>query len=47
MLVTLATAEVLRHVPETIEPHHLIIDLASKSWYDPAEEQWVPFLREK
>jgi hypothetical protein len=42
-----SNSEVLRHVPETIEPHHLIIDLASKAWYDPAEEQWVPFLREK
>jgi hypothetical protein len=42
-----SNSEVLRHVPEKIEPHHLIIDLASKSWYDPAEEQWVPFLREK
>jgi hypothetical protein len=42
-----SNSEVLRHVPDKIEPHHLIIDLASKSWYDPAEEQWVPFLKEK
>jgi hypothetical protein len=40
-------SEVLRHVPEKIEPHHLIIDLASKSWLDAAENEWIPFLKEK
>jgi hypothetical protein len=42
-----SNSEVLRHVPENIEPHHLVIDLTQKSWYDPAEDQWVPFLKEK
>ncbi len=40
-------SEVLRHVPAKLEPHHLLIDLTQKSWYDPAEDQWVPFLKEK
>jgi hypothetical protein len=42
-----SNSEVLRHVPENIEPHHLIIDLASKSWLDAAENEWIPFLKEK
>ncbi len=43
----IANSEVLRHIPEKLEPHHLIIDLAQKSWLDAAENEWIQFLKEK
>lgn len=40
----IANSEVFREMPKEILEHHLLIDLAGKSWFDPAEDEWLRFL---
>lgn len=42
-----SNSEVLTQVPSNIEPHHLLIDLVGKRWYDPACEEYINFLKGK
>jgi hypothetical protein len=41
-----SNSEVLRKMPDEVEEHQLLIDLSDKSWFDPAEESWLKFLKE-
>lgn len=40
-----SNSEVVTRVPDEVESHQLIIDLQGKSWFDPAENEWMQFLR--
>jgi hypothetical protein len=42
-----SNSEVLRNMPEEVQEHQLLIDLSDKSWFDPAENQWIKFLKEQ
>ena len=42
-----SNSEVLRAMPEEVQEHQLLIDLSDKSWFDPAEESWMKFLKEQ
>jgi hypothetical protein len=42
-----SNSEVLRAMPEEVQEHQLLIDLSDKSWFDPAEENWMKFLKEQ
>jgi len=42
-----SNSEVLRTMPEEVQEHQLLIDLSDKSWFDPAEENWMKFLKEQ
>lgn len=39
-----ANSEVLTKVPDKLEPHHLLIDLQGKRWFDPANEEYIKFI---
>lgn len=41
-----SNSEVLRNMPEEVQEHQLLIDLGDKSWFDPAENEWLRFLKE-
>jgi hypothetical protein len=41
-----SNSEVLRNMPEEVQEHQLLIDLSDKSWFDPAENDWLRFLKE-
>jgi phosphoribosylformylglycinamidine (FGAM) synthase PurS component len=41
-----SNSEVLRSMPEEVQEHQLLIDLGDKSWFDPAEGEWLKFLKE-
>ena len=41
-----SNSEVLRTMPEEVQEHQLLIDLGDKSWFDPAENEWLKFLKE-
>jgi len=41
-----SNSEVLRTMPEEVQEHQLLIDLGDKSWFDPAEGEWLKFLKE-
>ena len=41
-----SNSEVLRNMPEEVQEHQLLIDLSDKSWFDPAENDWLKFLKE-
>ncbi len=41
-----SNSEVLRNMPEEVQEHQLLIDLGDKSWFDPAENEWLKFLKE-
>ena len=41
-----SNSEVLRSMPQEVEEHQLLIDLSDKSWFDPAENEWLKFLKE-
>lgn len=41
-----SNSEVLRSMPQEVQEHQLLIDLGDKSWFDPAEENWMKFLKE-
>jgi hypothetical protein len=41
-----SNSEVLRTMPEEVQEHQLLIDLSDKSWFDPAENDWLRFLKE-
>jgi len=41
-----SNSEVLRSMPEEVLEHQLLIDLGDKSWFDPAEGEWLKFLKE-
>jgi hypothetical protein len=41
-----SNSEVLRKMPEEVQEHQLLIDLGDKSWFDPAEGEWLKFLKE-
>jgi hypothetical protein len=41
-----SNSEVLRKMPEEVQEHQLLIDLGDKSWFDPAENEWLKFLKE-
>jgi hypothetical protein len=41
-----SNSEVLRSMPQEVEEHQLLIDLSDKSWFDPAEGEWLKFLKE-
>jgi hypothetical protein len=42
-----SNSEVLRKMPEEVQEHQLLIDLGDKSWFDPAEGEWMRFLKEQ
>jgi hypothetical protein len=42
-----SNSEVLRNMPEEVQEHQLLIDLGDKSWFDPAEGEWLKFLKEQ
>jgi hypothetical protein len=42
-----SNSEVLRNMPEEVQEHQLLIDLSDKSWFDPAENDWLKFLKEQ
>jgi hypothetical protein len=42
-----SNSEVLRSMPQEVEEHQLLIDLSDKSWFDPAENEWLKFLKEQ
>jgi hypothetical protein len=42
-----SNSEVLRSMPEEVEAHQLLIDISDKSWFDPAENEWMRFLKEQ
>jgi hypothetical protein len=42
-----SNSEVLRTMPEEVQEHQLLIDLGDKSWFDPAEGEWMRFLKEQ
>ena len=42
-----SNSEVLRTMPQEVEEHQLLIDLSDKSWFDPAENEWLRFLKEQ
>ncbi len=39
-----SNSEVFRSMPAKILEHQLLIDLAGKSWFDPAENEWMRFV---
>ena len=39
-----ANSEILTKVPNKLEPHHLLIDLQGKRWYDLGCEEYINFL---
>jgi hypothetical protein len=41
-----SNSEVLRKMPEEVQEHQLLIDLGDKSWFDPAENEWMKFGKE-
>lgn len=41
-----SNSEVLRNMPEEVQEHQLLIDLSDKSWFDPAGNEWLKFLKE-
>ena len=41
-----SNSEVLRKMPEEVQEHQLLIDLGDKSWFDPAENDWLKFGKE-
>ena len=41
-----SNSEVLRNMPEEVQEHQLLIDLSDKSWFDPAENEWLKFGKE-
>jgi hypothetical protein len=41
-----SNSEVLRSMPEEVQEHQLLIDLSDKSWFDPAENEWLKFGKE-
>lgn len=40
-----SNSEIVTQVPDEVESHQLIIDLQGKSWFDPAENEWMLFLK--
>jgi hypothetical protein len=42
-----SNSEVLRSMPEEVQEHQLLIDLGDKSWFDPAEGEWMKFLKQQ
>ena len=42
-----SNSEVLRSMPEEVQEHQLLIDLGDKSWFDPAEGEWLKFMKEQ
>lgn len=38
-------SEIVTQVPDEVEEHQLLIDLQGKAWFDPAESEWMQFLR--
>ena len=42
-----SNSEIVRKMPEELQEHQLLIDLSDKSWFDPAENAWLRFLKEQ
>jgi hypothetical protein len=42
-----SNSEILTQIPDTIEPHHLLIDLLGKRWYDQGVGEYMNFLKGK
>jgi hypothetical protein len=42
-----SNSEVIRNMPKEVLEHQLLIDLGDKSWFDPAEGEWLKFLKEQ
>jgi hypothetical protein len=42
-----SNSEIVRTMPEEVQEHQLLIDLSDKSWFDPAENAWLRFLKEQ
>jgi hypothetical protein len=40
-----SNSEIVTEVPEKLEPHHLLIDLQGKRWFDPGNEEFINFLK--
>jgi hypothetical protein len=41
-----SNSEIVRKMPEELQEHQLLIDLSDKSWFDPAENEWMKFGKE-
>jgi hypothetical protein len=42
-----SNSEIVRNMPEEVQEHQLLIDLGDKSWFDPAEGEWLKFGKEQ
>jgi len=42
-----SNSECIRQVPDEVEEHQLLIDLQGKAWFDPAENEWMTFVKEQ
>lgn len=42
-----SNSEIVRTMPTEVQEHQLLIDLSDKSWFDPAEENWMKFLKKQ
>jgi len=40
-----SNSEIVTEVPDKLEPHHLLIDLLGKKWFDPGNEEFITFLK--
>lgn len=42
-----SNSECIRQVPDEVQEHQLLIDLQGKAWFDPAENEWMTFVKEQ
>jgi hypothetical protein len=42
-----SNSEIVTELPQNIEPHHLVIDLLGKAEYDPANKEWIKYIKGK
>ena len=42
-----SNSEIVTEVPDKLEPHHLLIDLLGKKWFDPGNEEYINFIKGK
>jgi hypothetical protein len=42
-----SNSEIVTEVPDKLEPHHLLIDLLGKKWFDLGNEEYINFIKGK
>ena len=42
-----SNSEIVTEVPDKLEPHHLLIDLLGKKWFDSGNEEYINFIKGK